>query len=417
MLVAPGGVGKSALALGQAVAVATGRPILGERVHHTVPAWVLNLEDPLDELHRRLAALMQLHGVPRAALEGRLFLHSGRAPPRDDGRARRRRHGSMRHPDRDAIVAAASARGDRADRGRSVREVPPRSTRTATRRSTPPRPPGRRWRKRTGAAVLLVHHVRKGVAGRCGGGARRQGADRRRPQRRAAGADDRRRGRAPGRRSPGERWRYIRLDDAKANLAPRAEAALWYRLDTVALHNATDAYPNGDHVAAIAPWTPPSTARAGLPGPSHPTSSRPAASRPSLPTPLPARPDDADSPPDAALCSLAEPDGLGRVLAVIDAGPGRGLAFAAHRGGARARAGDRWVGRVLIDRCGLDEAAAARAVAAWLRDGVLEEWPYRDPHQRKRRFGVRVARVVPPPTAGPDDCVPPPHLHHEGYSA
>src|SRR6185312_5471374 len=57
VLVSPGGVGKSAYAMGVAVALATGRPILGERVHHQAPAWVLNLEDPLDELNRRLAAL------------------------------------------------------------------------------------------------------------------------------------------------------------------------------------------------------------------------------------------------------------------------------------------------------------------------------------------------------------------------
>src|SRR5208283_5614809 len=47
VLAAPGGVGKSALALGIAAALATGRPILGERVHHSVPVWLLNLEDPL----------------------------------------------------------------------------------------------------------------------------------------------------------------------------------------------------------------------------------------------------------------------------------------------------------------------------------------------------------------------------------
>ncbi|HEY2132233.1 MAG TPA: AAA family ATPase [Acetobacteraceae bacterium] len=79
VLAAPGGVGKSALALARTVALATGRGSLGERVHHSVPVWVLNLEDPLDELHRRVAALMRLHRVPREALQGRLFLHSGRS--------------------------------------------------------------------------------------------------------------------------------------------------------------------------------------------------------------------------------------------------------------------------------------------------------------------------------------------------
>src|SRR5581483_7458080 len=29
-----------------------------------------------------------------------------------------------------------------------------------------------------------------------------------------------------------ERWRHVRLDDAKANLAPRAETARWFRLES-----------------------------------------------------------------------------------------------------------------------------------------------------------------------------------------
>src|ERR1700722_7599896 len=78
VLAAPGGVGKSALALGVAVALASGKEILGERVHHSVPVWVLNLEDPMEELHRRVAALMRMHGIFPESLAGRLFLHSGR---------------------------------------------------------------------------------------------------------------------------------------------------------------------------------------------------------------------------------------------------------------------------------------------------------------------------------------------------
>ena len=106
VLAAPGGVGKSALALGQAVALATGRPILGERVHHAAPAWVLNLEDPLEELHRRLAALLRLHRLPDAAVAGRLFLHSGRER-RVLHRGARRPTAAIVHPDREALAAAA----------------------------------------------------------------------------------------------------------------------------------------------------------------------------------------------------------------------------------------------------------------------------------------------------------------------
>jgi hypothetical protein len=110
VLAAPGGVGKSALALGIAVSLASGRPILGERVHHSVPVWVLNLEDPLEELNRRVAALMRLHALPNAAVAGRLYLNSGRArrltmASLDEGAA------AIAHPDRDALIAAALAAG------------------------------------------------------------------------------------------------------------------------------------------------------------------------------------------------------------------------------------------------------------------------------------------------------------------
>jgi len=102
VLAAPGGVGKSALALGQAVALASGRPILGERVHHRAPAWVLNLEDPLEELHRRLAALLRLHRLPDDAVAGRLFLHSGRE--RRVCIAALAPDGGIAYPDRDALA-------------------------------------------------------------------------------------------------------------------------------------------------------------------------------------------------------------------------------------------------------------------------------------------------------------------------
>nr|MDA8250021.1 hypothetical protein [Rhodospirillales bacterium] len=59
----------------------------------------------------------------------------------------------------------------------------------------------------------------------------------------------------------------------------------------------------------------------------------------------------------------------------------------AHR---RAEAtADRWAGRVLVE-FGLTEAAAARAIATWLKNGVLEEFGFRDTAQRKNRRGLRV---------------------------
>ncbi|MBV9811635.1 MAG: AAA family ATPase, partial [Acetobacteraceae bacterium] len=162
VLVAPGGVGKSALALGQAVAVATGRPILGEHVHHAVPAWVLNLEDPAEETHRRLAALMRHHGIPREALADTLYLHAGRdrrvtMGEWDAGGA------TVRHPDREAVVQAARARGI----GLLVVDPFVKSHRLDENSNAQIDAAATAWSEvaeATDAAVLLVHHVRKGAA-------------------------------------------------------------------------------------------------------------------------------------------------------------------------------------------------------------------------------------------------------------
>jgi AAA domain len=342
VLAAPGGVGKSALALGQAVALATGRGFLGERVHHSVPVWVLNLEDPLDELHRRVAALMRLHRVPREALAGRLFLHSGRDRRVTMGMPEET--GGIAHPDRAAIIAACRQSGI----GLVVVDPFVKSHRLDENSNAQMDEAATAWAEvaeATGAAVLLVHHVRKGAAGGDIDGAR--GAKSLTDAARSAfllapmSAEE-----AESLAVPGpERWRYVRLDDGKANLAPRAEAARWYRLETVALGNGTPAYPAGDQVAAIAMWKPP-----------------------------------------ALMGELTAAD-CNRALDLIAAGPGEGIAYSTHRTG---RGGERWAGRVLVERFGLTEAASARIITAWLKSGLLQEAPYHDAQQRKTRMGVRV---------------------------
>ena len=82
----PGGVGKSAFCIAVALSLASGRSLLSpddedlpqHRVHHRCPVWIYNLEDPADELLRRLRATMQHHGLTVADLGGRIFLDSGR---------------------------------------------------------------------------------------------------------------------------------------------------------------------------------------------------------------------------------------------------------------------------------------------------------------------------------------------------
>lgn len=113
VLVAPGGAGKSALALAQAVALASGRSFLGERVHHSVPAWMINLGDPFEELERRLAAVLIQHGIPNAAVHERLFLNSGRQRRLCMARQFGEGHdgATIAHPDKDAVIEQAGCAG------------------------------------------------------------------------------------------------------------------------------------------------------------------------------------------------------------------------------------------------------------------------------------------------------------------
>jgi len=76
--VAPGGVGKSTLVLAEAIAIATGRPILGIQPKKHGRVWYWNGEDPRDEVERRIAAVVLHYGIEPAELDGRLFYDSGR---------------------------------------------------------------------------------------------------------------------------------------------------------------------------------------------------------------------------------------------------------------------------------------------------------------------------------------------------
>ena len=346
VLAAPGGVGKSALALGQALALATGRGFLGERVHHSAPAWVFNLEDPLEEMQRRLAALMMLHGIPDDAVSGRLFLNTGRL--RRLVMAELDGDGGIALPDRAPMIAAARAAGV----GLIVVDPFVKSHRLDENSNVHMDAAATAWAEvadQAACAVLLVHHVRKGTAD---GVDATRGAKALTDAARSASllaamtAEEASALGVPER----ERWRHVRLDDAKANLAPRAETAKWYRLESVSLGNGTVLYPLGDAVGAIAAWTPPSPFR--------------------------------DMSP--ADCN--------RALDAIVAGQD-GHAFTRHRTG---KSGGRWAGTVLEQLFGFAADEAARVLAVWLKSGLLVEEEYRHPEQRKARLGLKVVDAKRP---------------------
>ena len=76
--VAPGGVGKSSLTLTEALSMATGKPLLGQHIAKPLRVWLWNLEDPMEELTRRIQAACQRYGLTPQDIGNRLYIDSGR---------------------------------------------------------------------------------------------------------------------------------------------------------------------------------------------------------------------------------------------------------------------------------------------------------------------------------------------------
>jgi AAA domain len=108
--VAPPGAGKSTLAIQQAVAIITGRPITGQQVHEQSKVWIYNNEDDGDELKRRLAAVLQHWDVRLPEISGRVALNSGADRPLLVAKADRAGN-VIRLPDVDACIEHIKAHG------------------------------------------------------------------------------------------------------------------------------------------------------------------------------------------------------------------------------------------------------------------------------------------------------------------
>jgi len=247
--VAAGGVGKSSLKIGEALSMSTGRDLYNKGLPEgPLKVWMWNLEDPHDEIERRLHATAQLFNIKAEEIDGRLFVDSGRDQPlvmATEGPS-----GAMIvRPVIDALIEEMLARGI------DVLQVDPfvSSHAVSENDNNAIDIVAREWNvvaERTGASINLVHHVRK------------QNGD-------AATADSARGASALigkarsvlvyNRMTPEEaknlgidedqRRFFFRVDNDKANLAP-PEGGDWYRMNNVDLEN-------GDSVGVACSWTPP----------------------------------------------------------------------------------------------------------------------------------------------------------------
>jgi hypothetical protein len=250
--VAPGGVGKSALTMAEGVAIATGRPILGIEPAEQVPVWLLNLEDPMEELYRRLMAIALHYGLTEQDLApGRFYVNSGRETPliiaentRDGIRIAR--------PVIEEVKAQIVAKGI----GLMIIDPFVSSHRVPENDNSAINTVASAWREiaeATGCAIELVHHTRKtgGLEvtvedGR--GGSALHGAARSMRAMNGMTKDEAARFGVENHRQ------FFRVDSSgKANLAPASANADWFQIVSLDLGNATPDRPS-DHVGVVERW-------------------------------------------------------------------------------------------------------------------------------------------------------------------
>lgn len=254
--VSPGGVGKSNQALGEALQMATGRKLHDQALPGgAVRAWYINLEDPPDELDRRLAGACLHFGIKYSELEGRLFINSGIDTPLKLATLIKG-HG---HLDEDAFdhleeqIRANQIDAIVIDPFVSSHDLPESDNGMIDRLA-------KRWARlamRCGVAVGLVHHTKKLA----------QGAEHDADSARGASAlinaarvvrvlnpmteDEAKKANI----KPELRRQYFRASRDKQNLAPPDADKNWYRMAGVNLGNGSPPhYIDSDEVGVAERW-------------------------------------------------------------------------------------------------------------------------------------------------------------------
>jgi hypothetical protein len=248
--VSPGGAGKSSLVLVEALAMASGKSLLGVRPIQRLKVAYWNGEDPLEETERRICAAALHYGLTADDLEGWLFLGSGRDAPLII--AEQQASGTtIIKPNVDLVLTMA--REDRLD----VIIVDPFVSchRVTENDNNAVDVVVKQWAMigdRANVATELVHHTRKSNGNETtvedGRGASsllyavrsarvlnvmtKEEAER-------AGVDAHR--------------SYFRADVGKSNLAPPAEGSDWFRMVGVDLNN-RDAFERTDEVGVVTRW-------------------------------------------------------------------------------------------------------------------------------------------------------------------
>lgn len=254
-VVAPGGVGKSTMLAGTALALSSGRPLLGKTVWDGPKrVWLWNLEDDLDELSRSIQAAAKHYAVEPVEVEGRLFVDSGMegstlcTAVEDDNGFR------LLLPVYEALTSELIRRKI------DVLVVDPfvSSHEAEENANTKIDKIAKAWGRVAKAAncvIVLVHHTSKAGAGEVTALSARGAVALINASRSTLVINRMEPEQAERLGIPQEdRRRYISVADDKANRAP-AEKADWYKLVSVDLGNGPmDGHAPGDSIGVVEPW-------------------------------------------------------------------------------------------------------------------------------------------------------------------
>ena len=341
--IAQGGGSKTTVLLTDAIALASNKTLIGNAPKYQCNAWHYNLEDPIDELQRRVIAICQRYDVPVSDIKDRLFLDSART--RKLVVAEKVGNIVVATPDVDAVINEIKkhdiklfsvdpfVKAHHADENdnKQIDAVLDQFARIAN---------------ETGCAVELAHHVRKPATGQntahgdinqARGASAISGAVR---AARTISVMTDKEAEAVGIPTDMKNW-YIRIDDAKGNMSPPASKAVWLQRESILLDNG-DEFEPGDSVGVIAAWT----------------------------------------PPDAF--DGISPERARDLLNAIERGLKDGVRYSKNKG-------KRWGGNVLVDGVlEVDENKAKIIIKTWIHSGVLFEDDYRNGDTRHDEKGLFV---------------------------
>lgn len=246
--IAPGGIGKSSLIIAEAIAMITGRNLLGVPVYGgKMRVWLWNLEDRSDELDRRIAATCAHFGIGPDDLGGRLFKDSGHDQALCT--AIQTQVGTeILKPVSEALVRELTAKRIDVlivDPFISSHKVPENDNPAIDQVV-------KEWGSvagRADCAVELVHHTRKLNGGEATAEDARGGSAIVNALREARTLNRMGKAEAEGYAIENAKL-YFRTYSDKCNLAPPPDASDWYRMANVNLAN-------GDDVGVVERWYPP----------------------------------------------------------------------------------------------------------------------------------------------------------------